>query len=55
MGLTAKQKLVVKGIGSCTGDESMLNYEHILVFNNILCDNVRFITSRTIMLLVQRA
>ena len=35
MGLTEKQKLVVKGIGSCTGDESMLN-EHILEFNNIL-------------------
>ena len=36
MGLTEKQKLVVKGIGSCTGDESMLNDEHILEFNNIL-------------------
>ena len=36
MGLTEKQKLVVKGIGLCTGDESMLNDEHILEFNNIL-------------------
>ena len=36
MGLTEIQKLVVKGIGSCTGDESMLNDEHILEFKNIL-------------------
>ena len=36
MGLTEKQKLVVKVIGSCTGDESMLNDEHILEFNTIL-------------------
>ena len=36
MGLTEKQILVVKGIGSCTGDESMLNDEHILEFNNLL-------------------
>ena len=36
MGLTEIQKLVVKGIGSCIGDESMLNDEHILEFNNIL-------------------
>ena len=36
MGLTEKQKLVVKAIGSCTRDESMLNDEHILEFNNIL-------------------
>ena len=35
MGLTEKQKLVEKGIGSCT-DESMLNDEHILEFNNTL-------------------
>ena len=34
MGLTEKQKLVVKAIGSCTGDESMLNDEHILEFKN---------------------
>ena len=34
--MTEKQKLVVKGIGSCTGDESMLNDEHIMEFNNIL-------------------
>ena len=36
MGLTEKQKLVIKGIGSCTGDESILIDEHILEYNNIL-------------------
>ena len=42
MGLTEKQKLVVKGIGSCTGDESMLNDENNLEFNNILKNSSSF-------------
>ena len=42
MGLTEKQKLVVKGIGSCTGDESMLNDEHILEFSNIFKNGSSF-------------
>ena len=42
MDLTEKQKLVVKGIGSYTGDKSMLNDEHILEFNNILKNGSSF-------------
>ena len=42
MGLTEKEKLVVKGIGLCTSDESMLKDEHIFGFNNILKNFLSF-------------
>ena len=50
--MTEKQKLVVKAIGCCTSDESMLNDEHILEFSNILKNSSSFTIQS--LLLVQK-